>query len=386
MTSTAAPEDLYRDKLWLETPLIRSIHLSSLLDCNVWLKLETLQPSQSFKSRGISHFARHAYRTHGPDVHLIIASGGNAGLAAACAAKALKLRCTVYLPHGVSQSTIDFMRKEGAEVVIAGNYYLQALQRAQEAVDAESKAVMVPAYDDPILWEGHASMVYEINDQLPEGIKPDAIFCSVGGGGLAGGIMEGCKAVGWDDVPLVTVETHGSNCFYQSLSLNDGPFVGDVTSRQVPEGTRAERCAEHGVTVAHLASLTSRATSLGASSPSAAIVKKALERKGGVRSICISDEMAMQAALNFAEDHKTMVELACSATIAPAYKPTLFRKLVPESKSNKPANIVLVVCGGFKVSLDDLNEYRRIVQAELAAGGNWDVAYNGEMFPVPKAE
>ncbi|KAH9901160.1 tryptophan synthase beta subunit-like PLP-dependent enzyme [Cubamyces lactineus] len=387
MSTLNQEETLYREKLWLETPLVRSIHISSLLQCNVYLKLDTLQPAQSFKYRGISHFAQHAKRTHGPDVHLIIASGGNAGLAAACAANVLKLRCTVYLPHGVNQSTIDFLRKEGAEVIIEGNYYLQALQGARKAVEAEpNNAVMVPAYDDPVVWEGHASMVHEIKRQLPEGTKPDAIFCSVGGGGLAGGIMDGCKAVGWDDVPLVTVETHGSNCFYQSLSLNDGPFVGSVASRTVPEGTRPEHCSEHNVTVAHLATLKSKATSLGASSPSAAVVRKALDRKGGVRSVCIPDEMAMQAVLNFAEDHKTLVELACSATIAPAYKPSLFTKLVPESRSNKLATVVLVVCGGFKISLDDLEEYRRIVAADIAAGGDWEVAYNGETLTTAKAE
>ncbi|CDO70689.1 hypothetical protein BN946_scf184798.g4 [Trametes cinnabarina] len=384
--STVAPEDPYREKLWLETPLIRSSHISSLLQCDVYLKLDTLQPAQSFKYRGISHFAQYALRTYGPDVHLIIASGGNAGLAAACAAKVLSLRCTVFLPHGVNQSTIDFMRKEGAEVVIEGDYYLQTLQAAKKAVQTEIKAVMVPAYDDPVLWEGHASMVHEIKRQLPHGTKPDAIFCSVGGGGLAAGIMDGCKIVGWDDVPLVTVETHGSNCFYQSLSLNDGPFAGEVSSRSVPEGTRPERCEEYKVTIAHLATLRSKATSLGASSPSAAAVRKALERKGGVRSVCISDEMAMQAALNFAEDHKTLVELACSATIAPAYKPTIFSKLVPESKSNKRAIVVLVVCGGFKISLDDLAEYRRIVAADIARGGDWEVDYNGERFTASKAE
>ncbi|KAJ8455336.1 hypothetical protein ONZ51_g12504 [Trametes cubensis] len=386
MSTLNQEETLYHEKLWLETPLIRSIHISSLLQCNVYLKLDTLQPAQSFKYRGISHFAQHAKRTHGPDVHLIIASGGNAGLAAACAANVLKVRCTVYLPHGVNQSTIDFLRKEGAEVVIEGSYYLEALQGARKAVEAEANAIMIPAYDDPVVWEGHASMVYEIKRQLPDGTKPDAIFCSVGGGGLAGGIMDGCKAVGWDDVPLVTVETHGSNCFYQSLSLNDGPFAGDVASRPVPEGTRPEHCTEHNVTVAHLATLKSKATSLGASSPSAAVVRKALNRKGGVRSICIPDEMAMQAVLNFAEDHKTLVELACSATIAPAYKPSLFSKLVPESRSNKPATVVLVVCGGFKISLDDLEEYRRIVAADLAEGGDWEVAYNGKLLATAKAE
>ncbi|KAI0807249.1 tryptophan synthase beta subunit-like PLP-dependent enzyme [Fomes fomentarius] len=373
--------DAFPDKLWLETPLIRSIHISSLLGCNAYLKLETLQPSQSFKARGISYFAQHAVRTHGPAVQLVIASGGNAGLAAAWAAKVLNLKCTVFLPHGVNQSTIDFMHKEGAEVVIEGKCYLDALQHAHRAVQAEANAVMVPAYDDPVLWGGHASLIHEIRRQLPIGTKPDAIFCSVGGGGLAGGIIEGCKAVGWDDVPLVTVETHGSNCFYQSLALNDGPFSGDG---HPPEGTRVEFCEEHNVTIAHLEKLTSRATSLGASSPSAGVVRLALERSGGIKSVCIPDELAMQASLHFAEDHKTLAELACAATLAPAYKPTLFNRLVP--RGDKPATAVFIACGGFKVSLEEMAGYEQIVNAELTASAEWDVACNGEHFTVPKSE
>jgi L-serine/L-threonine ammonia-lyase len=56
---------------------------------------------------------------------------------------------------------------------------------------------MVPAYDHETLWEGHSSMIKEIHEDLK--IKPEAIFCCVGGGGLLGGIMAGCAAVGWDD-------------------------------------------------------------------------------------------------------------------------------------------------------------------------------------------
>ena len=178
--------------------------------------------------------------------------------------------------------------------------------------------VIIPSYDDSLLWEGHASMVHEIRHQLPEGTKPAAIFCSVGGGGLVAGIMTGLKAVGWDDgrhfesfpaklvhlipttVSLVTVETHGSNCFYQSLSLNDGHFSGSLGSRPLKEGTRAEYRADYDVTVAHLSALTSRATSLGAASPSAAAVKMALQRSGSTKSVCIPDAMAMQASLSFA--------------------------------------------------------------------------------------
>ncbi|KAI0713220.1 tryptophan synthase beta subunit-like PLP-dependent enzyme [Earliella scabrosa] len=373
--------DPFPDKLWFETPLIRSVHISALLGCNAYLKLETLQPPQSFKARGISHFAQHALRTYGPSVHLVIASGGNAGLAAAWAAKVLNLRCTVFLPHGVDQSTIDFLRKEGADVVIDGKCYLDALQHAQRAVEAEPNAVMIPAYDDPLVWAGHASLVHEIQRQLPTDAKPDAIFCSVGGGGLAGGIIQGCKAVGWDDVPLVTMETHGSNCFYQSLALNAGSFAGDVTSRRPPDGTRAEHCEEHNVTVAHLAKLTSRASSLGASSPAAGVVKMALQRSGGVKSVCIPDEMAMQSTLRFADDHKMLAELACAATLAPAYKPSLFRKVVPQT--DKPATVIFVACGGFKVSMKDMEEYKQVVATSSA---DWDVVVNGESFTVSKAE
>lgn len=56
---------------------------------------------------------------------------------------------------------------------------------------------MVPAYDDPVLWEGHSSMVTELKEQLAN--KPAAIICSVGGGGLLGGIITGCEKEGWDD-------------------------------------------------------------------------------------------------------------------------------------------------------------------------------------------
>jgi L-serine/L-threonine ammonia-lyase len=60
-------------------------------------------------------------------------------------------------------------------------------------------SVLVPAYDHPTLWEGHSSMIAEIQTQLPRGVKPVAVFCSVGGGGLLGGVIKGCKDVGWDD-------------------------------------------------------------------------------------------------------------------------------------------------------------------------------------------
>ncbi|OBZ75685.1 Serine dehydratase-like protein [Grifola frondosa] len=377
--------DPFAGKLWLETPLIHSPHISTVLGCNAYLKLEVslLQPTPPRIPDSDSHpttepptlpvlqVPRHlAFRAaHPPHTRPQRAPrhrvGGNAGLAAACAARVLRLRCTVFLPEGVNEDVILFMQKEGAEVIIHGQCYIQALKRAETAVKEEPNAVMVPAYDHPVLWEGHSSMIHEIARQLPVGARPTAIFCSVGGGGLAGGIMQGCKAVGWDDVSFVTLETHGSNCFYQSLEQNPGPFPEGPSPPQ--EGVQIERDSDHGVAVAHLPKLTSLATSLGASSPAAGI----------------PDELAIQAAL-FLRDHKMIVELACAATLAAAYRPILFEKLVPPSPTGARRTAVFIVCGGFKITLREMEEYRRIIEADMWRGGNWKVLCNGAQWDTPK--
>ncbi|KDQ59473.1 hypothetical protein JAAARDRAFT_33046 [Jaapia argillacea MUCL 33604] len=361
--------------LWLETPLIYSSHISSLLSASVYLKLENLHPSQSFKYRGISHFINHAKATHGPDLHCIIASGGNAGIAGACAANVLKVKCTVYIPEGVSRQTLDFLKKEGAEVVVAGKFYAEALKRAEEAVRSDPNGVMIPAYDDPIVWEGHSSMVTEIARQIPD--KPDAIFCSVGGGGLLGGLVVGCKNIGWDDVPLVALETIGSNCFYQSIRLNS---QHDYT---LPNGVQVVDDSTHNIPLAHLTKLTSRASgSLGASQPSAGVVKMVMERRGGIRCVSVPDEMSMQAVEFFAEDHKMLAELACATTLTAAYKSDLLAALFPSAK--KPRTLVFIVCGGFKISMSEMVEYRQIVEENLKKGKAWEVLCDGETWTVQK--
>ena len=101
---------------------------------------QNLQPSQSFKYRGISLFAQHCKATRGNTVHLIIASGGNAGLAAACAANNIGLKCTVYLPKGDNKSIINRLEEENAEVVVVGNFYSEAAREARKAVERDENA------------------------------------------------------------------------------------------------------------------------------------------------------------------------------------------------------------------------------------------------------
>lgn len=101
-----------------------------------------MQPSQAFKYRGISLLAQHCKATRGNDVHLVIPSGGNAGLAAACAANQLGIRCTVYLPENTNQSMINRLTKERAEVVVIGKHYSESELQARLAVEKDKNSVL----------------------------------------------------------------------------------------------------------------------------------------------------------------------------------------------------------------------------------------------------
>ncbi|KIM27858.1 hypothetical protein M408DRAFT_31486, partial [Serendipita vermifera MAFF 305830] len=193
--------------------------------------------------------------------------------------------------------------------------------------------------------------------------KPDAIFCSIGGGGLIAGTMLGCEAVGgWQDVPVVGIETSGSACFYHSMQSNRQS--AEIAASLLPEGATTSLVKAEPISIVHLAAITSRATSLGASTPSIGAVAIALKRKGSVHCVTISDERAMSASLQFAGDHSVVTELACSATLVPAYTPHLLDHILGPQASicngvvaQRKKVLVFVVCGGSKGSLDAMRMF-----------------------------
>lgn len=359
--------------LFVKTPLFYSTHLSARLNADVYLKLENLQPCHSFKLRGISLFVQHILQEKGPSVHLVVASSGNAALATATVARQLGIRCSVVLAEGAGDAVLKFLQQQGADTRVAGKYYIEALKVAQGIIATDPNAILVPSYDHPLIWEGHASMITEIARQLPNGTKPDAIFCSVGGGGLLGGVLTGCKLVGWDDVTVVAAETTGSNCFYHTIMLNHADNLKEHT---LSPGTTEGWDDEHRVKLAILSELSSRASSLGGSSPAPGVVKMGLDREGPIKCLCIGDEQAMAAALQFAEEHKMLVELACSTALAAGYTSSLFNQLVPARLDEQRRSVVFIVDGGFKVSLSELAEYQELVAADTRE--RWDVLYDGK--------
>jgi threonine dehydratase len=148
----------------------------------VWLKLEHLQTSGSFKARGMLN---RLLSNPIPASGVIVASGGNAGIATAAAARELGVKCEVFVPTVSSPAKQQKLRELGADVVVTGAAYAEALE-ACLARQRETGALLTHAYDQPEVVAGAGTIGREIEEQ--GGGVPDAVLVSVGGGGLIAGI------------------------------------------------------------------------------------------------------------------------------------------------------------------------------------------------------
>ena len=165
-----------------QTPLYKLPGSAFKLDCvEVWLKLEHLQTSGSFKARGmLNRLLSNPVLPSG----VVIASGGNAGIAAAAAAQLLGHRCEVFLPEVSSQAKRERLKSLGAHVTVSGAAYADALAACVKR-QLDTGALMAHAYDQPEVVIGAGTLAAELQEQ---GGMPDSWLVSVGGGGLIAGI------------------------------------------------------------------------------------------------------------------------------------------------------------------------------------------------------
>jgi threonine dehydratase len=147
----------------------------------VWIKLEQLQIGGSFKARGMFNRMR---ALPIPAAGVVVASGGNAGIAVATAARALGVPCEVFLPEVSSPAKRAALAALGARVVVAGAVYPDALAACLER-QAEIGALLMHAYDQIEVVAGAGTLAAEIEDAA--GV-PDRVLVSVGGGGLIAGV------------------------------------------------------------------------------------------------------------------------------------------------------------------------------------------------------
>ena len=298
----------------IHTPLIESRPLSQKCGTRVFAKMDALQPSGSFKMRGIGYAAkRHAVQGA---QRFISSSGGNAGLAVAYAGRALDLPVLVVVPETTPQRAIDLLEQENAHVIVHGTSWVESNALAQSR-RTETDAFFHP-FDDPLLWKGHASMIDEV---VADGLRPDAVILSVGGGGLLAGVHHGLLQNRLTNTPIFALETHGMASYHTALNAG-GPVTLDAVS---------------GV-----------ATSLGAKQ----VCQQAyyISQTHDIRSVLVSDKEAVEACFAFLNDHRVLVEPACGAGLAAIY--------AGKVDLSEFENVLMIVCGGSTTPIETLTQYQ----------------------------
>jgi L-serine/L-threonine ammonia-lyase len=187
---------------------------------------------------------------------------------------------------------------------------------------------LIHPFDHPDIWEGHASIVEEIQEQL-QGVTPDLVVLSVGGGGLMNGVLEGMARVGWTQVPLLAIETQGAHSLNACVAAGEWVELDDITSI---------------------------ATCLGA--------KRVCERsyqwlsQHPVLTATVTDREAVSACINIADDHRVLVPPPCGATLAGLYTPSVLETVTPKLPHTLK-NVVAILCGGNEVNLETIQQWKK---------------------------
>ncbi|XP_036383680.1 L-serine dehydratase/L-threonine deaminase-like [Megalops cyprinoides] len=311
--------------LHLATPLRESLPLSKLAGTPIYLKLDSSQPTGSFKIRGIGHLCK-TWAERGCE-RFVCCSGGNAGMAAAYSARRLGVPATIVVPSVTPPFTVQKLKDEGAAVLIHGKELKESIEYGQQLVANNAGWVFISPYDDPLIWEGHTSLVRELEAELE--VKPGAVVLSVGGGGLMCGVVEGLRRAGWEDVPIIAMETVGAH------SLNAALKKGELVT---------------------LPRITSIATTLGLNRVAAQTLKLAKEYT--VFSELVTDQEAVMAVEHFVDDEKILVEPACGAALAAVYCNVLSRLQKEGKLAQDLGPVVVVVCGGNNISFAQLQKLK----------------------------
>jgi len=190
-------------------------------------KLELLQHSGSFKARGA--FANLLLRKI-PQAGVVAASGGNHGAAVAFAAMKLGVPAKIFVPTVASLEKIERIRGYGADLVVTGERYAEALA-ASERWAAESGALTLHAYDQPETILGQGSVALELDQQAPH---LDSLLVAVGGGGLIGGVASWYE----NRIKIVGVEPEAAPTLYNALQAGrpiDSPAGGIAADSLAPK-------------------------------------------------------------------------------------------------------------------------------------------------------
>jgi len=267
-------------------------------------KLELLQHTGSFKARGAFNRLLRAQADGelDPAVGIVVASGGNAGMANAFAAASIGVPATVFVPETAPAVKVASLKALGADVVSAGSEYAAAYDAAQLEV-ARTGALYCHAYDQPDIAAGAGTLALELVDQVPDGFE--TVLVAVGGGGLMAGVAAALEGV----ARVVGVEPRGAPTLH--AALEQGRPVDVPVSGVAADSLGARRLGEIGFAVA---------------------------TRTGVRSVLVDDDDLRAARALLWSRWRLVVEHGAAAALAAvtsgAYRPA------PDER------LAIVLCGG----------------------------------------
>ncbi len=233
----------------VETPLERAANLSARIGNALCLKREDMQPVFSFKLRGaynkIASLSADKLKRG-----VICASAGNHAQGVALSAARLGCRAVIVMPTSTPGIKVEAVRQRGGEVVLYGDSFDEAYARAQE-LEKQDKLTFVHPFDDPEVIAGQGTVGMEILRQHSRHHGPiHAVFCAIGGGGLAAGVAAYIKRLR-PHIKVIGVETFDADAMKQSIAAGKrvrleqvGLFADGTAVKQVGEET-FRLCREH---------------------------------------------------------------------------------------------------------------------------------------------
>ena len=264
----------------MRTPLVHSPALSRMFGAEIYLKLENLQKTGSFKIRGASYCIM-ANRQQIGSGGVVAASAGNHAQGVALAARQAHIPATVVMPEWASITKQEATRAYGGRVVISGRSLRESLAKAQDMIQ-EDKTLIHP-FDDPDIITGQGTIALEILEDLAD---TDIVVVPVGGGGLIAGIASAIKAI----QPQVRV-----------IGVQSAACPAVVTARNQDRVVRvdAEQSIADGISVRQVGEL-----------------NFAIIRKGVDDVVLVEEEMIAAAILLLLERKKILAEGAGAVALA----------------------------------------------------------------------
>lgn len=295
--------------------------MSDAYGCEIYLKLENMQPIGSFKIRGATNKIAGLTATERKK-GVVAASAGNHAQGVAWGAKRLGVKATIVMPRGAPLVKIQNTESLGAEVILAGDTYDECSAEAQRIAKKTGK-ILVHAFDDPAVIAGQGTVALELLDQLPD---VDAIVCSVGGGGLLAGIA------------TVYSQLRPKTKIYAAQAAGAPSMANSLKKGRPVTLDKVETFAD-GIAVG-----ATRKTTFD-------ILRKYVDKM-----LLADDESIAAAILTLAEKAKVVSEGAAAVSVA------VLDQLKKELKGKK---VAIIVCGGNI----DVNVLNRVIDRGLIRKG-----------------